>query len=71
MQEEEQYIPPFIRRLMPKASEEEIQHAAENLRAYIKVLYDIFLEREAKERDSEQNRDHGRFEKDDSKPSNV
>jgi hypothetical protein len=71
MEENERYTPPFIRRLMPKASEEEIQQAAENLRAYIKVLYDIFLEREAKARDSEQNRDHGRFGKDGSQPSNV
>jgi hypothetical protein len=33
---------------MPKATEEEIQQAAENLRDYLKVMYGIFLERERK-----------------------
>lgn len=62
MLEEEPYIPPFIRRLMPNASEEEIIQAAENLRAYLKVLYGIFLEREAKADDSDQNSKYDRFQ---------
>ena len=46
--DEQQYVPPFVRRLMPKASEEEIQQAAQNLSDYLKVVYEIFLEREAR-----------------------
>jgi len=71
MRKDEQYVPPFIRRLMPNASEQEIEQAAENLRAYLKLLYEIFLEREAKARDSEENRTHDRFVNDDTTPSNV
>lgn len=40
------YVAPFIRRLMKDATEEEILEASENLRQYLLVLYDMFLERE-------------------------
>jgi hypothetical protein len=71
MQEGEPYIPPFIRRLMPNSTEQEIEQAAENLRAYLKLLYEIFLEREAKARDSEETKTHDRFGNDGTEPSNV
>lgn len=71
MRKDEQYTPPFIRRLMPHASEQEIEQAAENLRAYLKVLYEVFLEREAKARDSRRSESHDRFGNDDFRSSNV
>ncbi len=43
MHDEELYIPPFIRRLMPNASEEEIKEAAENLRGFVDALYRLHL----------------------------
>lgn len=48
---------------MPNASEEEIAQAADNLRAYLKVLYRIYLARRAKTRavDSSNSASHGRF----------
>lgn len=63
MRQEEPYIPPFIRRLMPNASEREIIEAAENLKSYLRVMYRIFREREEKERrlDSPHFDTHGRF----------
>lgn len=65
MQSEKPYVAPFIRRLMPSASEEEIVEASENFRTYLKILYGLFLEHEAKLllRDSERDDAHGRFEK--------
>ena len=71
MRKDEHYVPPFIRRLMPAASEKEIVQATENLRAYLKVLYEIFLEREAKLRDSQHDGSHDRFGNDGTKPSNL
>lgn len=58
---------------MPEASEEEVVEASENLRAYLNVLYDIFLEREAKRRvdDSRREGGHGRFATDGVTPPNV
>jgi DNA invertase Pin-like site-specific DNA recombinase len=63
MQRDTQYVPPFIRRLMPTASEAEISEAAENLRGYLLILYRAFLAREAKRQasDSPTEQPHGRF----------
>lgn len=66
MQQGEPYIPPFIRELMPNATEEEIAEAAQNLRGYLSALYRIFLRREARERreraaDSATSKARGRF----------
>lgn len=45
------YVPPFIRRRMPNATEEEILEAAENLKRYLTVMYRIFREREDRKRE--------------------
>lgn len=39
------YIPFFVRRLMPGASETDLRQAAENLRAYLAVIYTIYERR--------------------------
>lgn len=58
---------------MPDAREEAIIEASENLRAYLNVLYDIFLERQAKRRadDSRREGGHDRFPNDGATPPNV
>jgi hypothetical protein len=63
MEQETPYVPPFIRRLMPNASEEQIIEASENLRAYLKLLYGIFLRKEAERlrTDSEESKPSARF----------
>jgi hypothetical protein len=73
MQPEKPYVAPLIRRLMPNATEEEIVQASENLRAYLNVLYDIFLEREAKQRayDSQPESGYGRFKKRGALPPHI
>lgn len=73
MQPEKPYVAPFIRRLMPGATKEEIIEASENLRSYLKILYGIFLEREAMQRaeDSRREGGHGRFATDGVTPPNV
>ncbi len=40
-------ISPLVRELMPGATEEELQEATENLRAYLAVAYRIFRRLEA------------------------
>ena len=72
-QHEETYVPLFVREVMPGATEQELARATENLWAYLGVLYRIFLEREERARqwDSEQSRDRGRFEKDDPLSSKI
>lgn len=64
MQSDKPYVAPFIRRLMPDASEEEILEASENLRGYLKILYGLFLEQEAKRRNADSPREaaHDRFQ---------
>ena len=49
MQIDKPYIPPFIRRLMPSASEEELLRATNNLRRYLSVMYRLFRELEAEQ----------------------
>lgn len=58
------YVAPFIRRLMPTASEPEILEASENLRDFLNALYDMFLEQEAQRKptDSLDKKGHGRFD---------
>ena len=53
MQQGEPYIPPFVRRLMPNATEEEIIEAVHHLREYLLALYRMFLEREARGRSTD------------------
>lgn len=50
----DQPIPLFIRRVMPDATETELQQAAENFREYLAVILRIFerLKREANENNS-------------------
>lgn len=40
------YVPPFVRRLMKDASEEEILQASANLGRYVRALYKTFLQME-------------------------
>lgn len=63
MQSGEPYIAPFIRRVMPNASEAELVEAAANLKAYLRVLYQLFLDQEAANLhpDSAATADHDRF----------
>jgi hypothetical protein len=42
--DEQPYVPPFIRRLIKDATEEEILKASENLRQYLLILYRIYRE---------------------------
>jgi len=43
MHNEETYVPPFLRRALKGASEEEIVSASETLRAYVRVAFEAFL----------------------------
>jgi site-specific DNA recombinase len=63
MDQGESYIPPFVRKLMCDASEPEIVQAAENLRAYLSVLYRVYLDRkrELRTANSAAEQPHGRF----------
>jgi hypothetical protein len=47
MQEGEPYIPPFVRRAMKNATEDELRQAADYLRGYIQAVYATFLRMEA------------------------
>ncbi|TAJ36856.1 MAG: hypothetical protein EPO55_20235 [Reyranella sp.] len=49
MQIDEPYIPPFIRRLMPSASEQDLLRATNNLRRYLSVMYRLFRELEVEQ----------------------
>jgi site-specific DNA recombinase len=64
MPEGEPYIPPFIRRVMKDASEEELLQGTENLRRYFKALYAVYLKiEEQKSRgDSVDRKSHDRFQ---------
>ncbi len=64
MQSEKPYIPPFVRRLMKDATEEELFLATERLRRYLKAMYEIFLQQEEEKAaaDSEKSDDHDRFQ---------
>lgn len=57
------YVAPFLRRLMPDATEAEILGASENLHGYLRVLYRAFVEGKAAQacRDSSDEGVHGRF----------
>lgn len=63
MPQEKLYVAPFIRRLMPSGTEEEILEASENLRAYLNALYNIYLAQEAgsSAADSPEQEGHDRF----------
>lgn len=63
MQPDPPYVAPFIRKLMPHATEQEIVEASENLRAYLKLAFEAFLRnRQAThQRDSRDMPDHDRF----------
>ncbi|UYN96065.1 MAG: hypothetical protein KIT25_03730 [Enhydrobacter sp.] len=73
MSQEQPYVAPFIRRRMPDASEEDILAASENLRAYLKLLYGIFLHQEVEKRhgDSETREPDARFGADGTPPSSL
>lgn len=71
MDHEKPYVPPFVRRLMPTATEAEIEEASERLRGYLMLLYRIFLRKEAEQqqRDSQQSAPDARFGNDGGSPS--
>lgn len=71
MESDRPYVAPFIRRLMPDATEDEIVEASENLRRYLLIMYDIFLEREAALADSPDNAGDDRVELDGASPVHV
>jgi hypothetical protein len=51
-EEQKPYVAPFIRRVMKGKSEEEILEASENVRGYLRAMYQIYLrqQRVARER---------------------
>lgn len=42
-EDEKPYVAPFIRRVMEGKSEEEILEASENLKGYLRAMYQIYL----------------------------
>lgn len=49
MQQNELYVPPFLRDLMKGATEEDIRQASENLRGYVQALYATFRRMQAEQ----------------------
>ena len=72
MESDKPYVAPFIKRLMPNASEPEILEASENLRAYLLLLYGVFLRKEAEAQlaDSQSGDPDARFRLGGDPPSN-
>lgn len=64
MSQEDPYIPPFVRRAMNGATEDELVQATDNLRQYLRVMYKLFRELEAASAsgDSSEFDSNGRFE---------
>lgn len=73
MESDKPYVAPFIRRLMPNASEAEILEASETLRAYLMLLYGVFLRKEAEAQLADSRSDDlgARFGLDGDPPSTV
>lgn len=63
MEHDQVYVAPFIRKLMPDATEREILEASDNLRDLLYALYEAFLACEAKQSsaDSRAKEPRGRF----------
>jgi hypothetical protein len=57
-------IPQFIRRVMPRATEEELREATANLDDYMAIVWEIFqrINRERTNSDSPKSRVCGRFD---------
>jgi len=51
MKNEEPYVPPFVRRVMKDATEDEILEATARLRRYLKAMYAIYQKKEGEGRD--------------------
>jgi site-specific DNA recombinase len=64
MQNEKQYVPPFVRHVMKDSTDQEIQEATENLRRYLMALYGMFLRAQTEKPrcDSSDFPNHDRFE---------
>lgn len=63
MEHDQPYVAPFIRQLMPDATEHEIVEASENLRDLLYALYDAFVAQKARDadHDSHEGRRRDRF----------